>query len=132
MRIRCFFFWAATLIAGAHGAQSNGGPFDLKVRLSTPFNRDFTMLVIIRAGEPFTLNATNGATTDKLSGILHKPSKGIYPVDLTISEWISAKENIRNSAKLDLELGKTRGTGVIAGLVYCYFVTLRRHEPHPR
>jgi len=131
MRLLCLMLWAASAFSFAQAASTKEELFDLKIRLADPFNKDFAVLTTVRTEQPFELTATNGATVNKFSGVLHNPTKGIYPLDLTISEWKSPKQNIRETTKLSLELGKTRSEGTIAGLVYLYSVVLRRHQSDP-
>jgi hypothetical protein len=106
----------------------NPESFDLEVALSSPYNRDFTMLTTIHIEKPFHLIATNGAITNEVSGTLHAPNGGIYPLDVTVSEWASKKDNMRDSWKLKLELGKAWGGGAVSSVVSMREITLRRHE----
>lgn len=106
----------------------NPESFDLEVALSSPYNRDFTMLTTIRIEEPFHLIATNGAITNEVSGTLHAPHGEIYPLDVTVSEWASEKDNVRDSWKPSLELEKAWGGGTVSSVVYMREITLRRHE----
>jgi hypothetical protein len=130
MRVRQFFLLAVLLPVVAYGAQPDVESFDLEIALITPYNHDFTMLTTVRTGQPFELTATNGAITNRVSGTLHAPVSGAYPLDLTISEWASEKSNIRDTTKLNLELGKSYGFGPVSSFLYLRQVTLRRHEPH--
>jgi len=113
---------------GGQGEQQVAKPFDLEVTLMTASNPDFTMQTTVRVGQPFEMTATNGALTNKVSGTLHSPANGEYPLDLTISEWVSEKSNSRISMTLNLTLGKTWMGGAVSSFVDLHIVTLRRHE----
>ena len=119
----------ALLSFSAYGAPPEAESFDLSVTLATPYNHDFTMLTTVRVGQPFELTATNGAITNKASGTLQAPVEGVYPLDLTVSEWKSETSNIRDTTQLKLELGKRWAGGPVSSFVYTRIVVLRRHEP---
>ena len=114
----------------AFSAQPDAESFDLEVTLATPYNHDFTMQTTLCVEQSFELLATNGGITNTVSGILHAPTNGVYPLDLTVSEWKSDKSNISDTTTLKLELGKMSGYGTVSSFLYNGFVTLRKHESH--
>jgi hypothetical protein len=119
---------AVLLSFGGRGQQQAAEPFDLEVTLITASNPDFTMQTTVRAGQAFEMTATNGAVTNKVSGTLHPPANGEYPLDLTVSEWASESAKSNYSLTLNLTLGKTWGGGMVSSFADMYYVTLRRHE----
>jgi hypothetical protein len=127
MKLQRFFLWVAILSMVAHAAQPDTESFDLEVTLMTPYNHDFTMQTTVRVAQAFELTATNGAITNKVSGTLHAPTNGVYPLDLTVSECASENSNIRDAMKLNLELGKAWCGGPVSSFLYMRHVTIRRH-----
>jgi hypothetical protein len=85
MRIDHVLCLAMLLSFGGQGEQQVAKPFDLEVTLMTASNPDFTMQTTVRVGQPFEMTATNGALTNKVSGTLHSPANGEYPLDLKLS-----------------------------------------------
>jgi len=104
--------------------------FDLEITLMTIYNHDFTMQTTVRTDQPFVITATNGSITNTASGTLRAPTNGLYPLELTVSEWSSDKSNISDPTELNLELGKTWGGGPVSSFVFMRHGTLRKHESH--
>ena len=77
------------------------------------------MQTTVCVGQPFELTATNGPMTNKASGTLKAPTDGVYPLELTVSEWESEKSNIRDTTQLKLELGKAWGEVQFPPLFTC-------------
>jgi hypothetical protein len=116
------------LAVATYAAQPDTESFDLEVTLMTPINPDFTMQTTVRIGQPFEITATNGGISNRVSGTLQTPTNGVYPLDLTVSEWASETQNIHDPMKLELKLGKSWAGGPLVGLIYIRWVTLRKHE----
>ena len=68
----------------------------------------------------------DGNLKNIISGELHPCSSGKYPLHLSISEWVSEKQNVSGTTDYLLQLGKADGSGFISSVVYGRIVTLER------
>ena len=121
-----------TMLFAALAAQPDTESYDLEVTLFTHYNHDFTMQTTVRTEQPFVLIATNGQITNKVSGILHSPTNGIYLLDFAVSELESEKSNAQDTTMATLELGKVWAGAPVAvsSFLDMRYVLLRKHEPH--
>jgi hypothetical protein len=66
-----------------------------------------------------------------ISGMLLPPQNEKYPLALSIIEWWSKDSNIIHSTRLSLQLGQTKGWGIVSGVVRNYSVTLTPVDDKP-
>lgn len=100
----------------------------LSVRLRDPFNRDFEMRIPVGLGQRFRTTATNGTVRNEMSGRVGAANGGKYALNLTVLEWQSAKNNVRDTTNFRLELDKPQSAGPISSFVYLRTVTLSRKQ----
>ena len=98
----------------------------LSVRLRDPFNRDFEIRIPVGLDEHFYTTATNGTVRNEISGIVRASIAGKYALNLTVLEWQSVKNNVRDTTNFKLELNKSQSAGSISSFVYLRTVTLSR------
>ena len=112
------------------GAQSSShiDSYTLTVELNTPFNKNFIMKTFVVPGKPFELTELNGGTRNTISGVLQSPVDGKYRIDLTVSEWVSEKSNIKDTTELNLELDRAWSGGPVSSFMYLRTVTLSKVE----
>jgi hypothetical protein len=106
-----------------------GEAYRLTVKLDSCYNRGIVLETPVAVDRPFSLTKLNGAVTNTISGVLKPPVDGKFPLDLTVSEWESAKSNIRGTTALNLELDKPWSGGVGFSFVYGRTVTLSKAGP---
>ena len=102
--------------------------FTLSVRLRDPYNRDLTALIPVQTNKPFHLEQTNGAVKNSFYGMLHSPIATTYPLTLTVSEWVSPSNNIRDTTKFSLKLDHSQSGGPVSSFVYSRTVILSRNK----
>jgi HEAT repeats len=104
--------------------------FVLHVVLDDIFNPHRDLHLPIKLNRPFRLSRVSGKVKNTISGELRPCADGKYPLHLTISEWVSEKQNVSGTADYFLQPGKSDGSGLIASVVYNRTVTLvRRADP---
>jgi hypothetical protein len=99
---------------------------NLSVRLQDPYNPDFELCTPVRVNEPFRVTWMSGKIRSNISGILHPPISGEYPLTLTVLEWASEQSNNKDSSEPKLKLEKPYGWGVIQSVVYTRRVVLSK------
>jgi hypothetical protein len=96
---------SATVQPGPSAAVRQDGPLYLTVRLQDNFNPDFIACVPVRVDEPFTVSWVQNGDRNIISGALHRPEAGKYPLELKTEEWHGGKPaflgHTRPALKLD-------------------------------
>lgn len=100
--------------------------FVLNVKLQDAYNPNFEIQTEVRINKPFRIVTSNGAVKNTISGVLHSPQDGRYPLTLNIAEWISATQNGKETVKLNLELDKPWSGAAIQSTVFRRTVMLNR------
>jgi hypothetical protein len=121
-------------LAGLTGdGSSRSDRLFLSVRLQDPFNRDFEIRIPVRLAKHFRTTATNGTVRNEVSGVVRPSISGKYALNLTVLEWQSEKNNVRDTTNFQLELNKPQTAGPISSFVYLRTVTLSRlnYGEHP-
>jgi hypothetical protein len=103
--------------------------FDLQIQLNDIYNPDTTVTALVRIGQAFMVRSGNGKIMNSFWGELHEQRDGIYPLDLSISEWESKASNLSGTASYRMKLDESQSEGFVSGFVYSRTITLRRHGP---
>lgn len=106
--------------------------FTLTVTLQDVYNAHFDIPTNVIVDQEFGVSKQNGAVTNAISGVLHRPQEGRYPLTLTISEWKSDTSNNKNTERLNLELDKPWVGGPAQSFVYLRTVVLSKQEQQAR
>ena len=93
-----------------------------------PFNHDFEIRIPVHLGKHFRTTATNGPVTNEISGVVRPSIEGKYALNLTVLEWQSVTDNVRDTNNFQLELDKPQTAGLISSFVYHRRVTLSRRN----
>lgn len=117
---------SAVIVAGCATMSAPADSYLLKIRLQSPFNEDFSIETAVEIGKPFEVTRMNGKARNTVAGVLGHPLNGKFPLELTVSEWMSATDNITGTGRIDLELDKPSGGGVVSSFVYMRTITLTR------
>ena len=99
---------------------------NLSIRLQDPYNPDFELCTSVRVNEPFRVTWMSGKTRSNISGILHPPVSGEYPLTLSVSEWASEQSNSKETSESKLKLEKPYEWGVVQSVVYTRYVVLSK------
>ena len=117
---------AALSIAGCATQPKPPMHYMLTVKLQDIYNRSVVMRAPVLIGRPFELTGQNGDVRNTLTGVLKPPVSGKFPLELTVSEWISEQSNERDTTRLELELDKPWSGGPAASFIYLRTVTVSK------
>ena len=121
------FLFALSLTSVATVNKADQEAFYLSVNLNDPYNADLLVRTSISIGAPFRVTVENGDLKTTISGTVGAPVDDKYPLRISVTEWVSANNNISDTNNnLRLELDKPIGYGPVSSFVYLRRVTLSK------
>ena len=107
---------------------AGGEVYYLSVIINDLYSPDLRVLLPVRIGRPFKVTVENGVRTE-ISGTVLAPLDDKYPLDLSVAEWVSKEDNLKDTTSLRLELDRSIGFGPVSSFVYRRTVTLSKTRP---
>ena len=117
---------AAGLAACATASHPDDDAYVLTLRLQSRFNPDFTMRTTVTLRQPFSVARRNGRIQNAMKGVLSPPVDGVFPLDITLSEWESDDFNLSETGSFRLKLNEPHSHGAIASAVHMRTLTLTK------
>jgi hypothetical protein len=115
----------------AKGKPRTRQSLSLSVVFASPLNPQFEIKTPVVPGLPFKVTRENGWVRNTISGVLQRRAPDKYTLRLTVEEWKSERENVRDSGDLELELGRPWSGGAIGSSVYARTITLLPEKAGP-
>ena len=120
---------ALALAAGLAACATARAPDDayvLTLRLQSRINPDFTMRATVTPNQPFSAARRNGNVRNAMAGVLAPPVDGVFPLDITLSEWESDELNLSETGSFRLKLNEPHAYGAVASAVHMRTLTLTK------
>ena len=104
---------------------STGERLDLSITIQDPYIPRLTVKQHVVVGRPFVFTKQLGVVSLRISGVVGDQKDHKWPTTVRISEYSSHRDNISESVRLDMELGKSISIGPIASVAYLRTYTLK-------